>query len=210
MGRPRVLVATRSHHKLAEVRAILGGTLRIAGGPVELVDLDTAGIPPDAREDEIEAFASFRENALAKARHFAARSGLPTVADDSGIVVHALGGAPGVRSKRFSGRDDLSGRELDDANNALLLERLAGVPDDERTAHYVCAAACVLPQSGAIVALGTSAGRILHAPAGTGGFGYDPLFRVPGVGRSFGELDSDAKHALSHRGRAFRALAAFG
>ncbi len=210
MTRPRVLVATRSHHKLAEVRAILGGTLRLAGGPVDLVDLEMLGIPADAREDEIEAFDTFRDNALAKARHFAARSGLPTIADDSGIVVHALGGAPGVRSKRFAGRADLSGQALDDANNTLLLERLAAVPDAERTAHYVCAAACVLPQQGAIVALGTSAGRILRAPAGTGGFGYDPLFLVPEMGCSFGQLDSVAKHAVSHRGRAFRALAAFG
>lgn len=206
----RVLVATRSGHKLEEVRAILGDSLRIHGEPVELVDLEAVGIEESPEEDSIEVFDTFIENALAKARYFCERSRLPTIADDSGIVVHALNGEPGVRSKRFSGRADLSGQALDNANNALLLERLTGVPDEARGAHYVCAAALVGDAAGPLVAIGTCSGRILHAAAGSGGFGYDPLFLVAKLGRSFGELDPDEKHLVSHRGRAFRALASCG
>jgi len=203
-----VVVATRSHHKLEEVRAILGGSLRLHGQARDLIDLSSLGIAPTAEEDDIEVFDSFHENALAKARYFAARTGLPTIADDSGIVVHALNGEPGVRSKRFSGRTDLSGQALDDANNARLLERLSGLPDEQRSAHYVCAAALVGAGAGSITGIGTCSGRILHGPAGTGGFGYDPLFLVSELGRSFGELSAQEKHRVSHRGCAFRALAA--
>lgn len=206
----RVLVATRSGHKLKEVRAILGNSLRVHGEPVELVDLVKIGIEASPEEDSIEVFDTFIDNALAKARYFSERSGLATLADDSGIVVHALNGQPGVRSKRFSGRDDLSGQALDNANNALLLERLAGLPDERRGAHYVCAAALVGDVAGPLVAIGTCSGRILHEPAGSGGFGYDPLFHVTELGRSFGELDPDQKHLISHRGRAFRALVSCG
>src|SRR5690606_9108323 len=117
----RALVATRSRHKLEEVRTILGGSLRIHGEVHELIDLVTAGIAPRPEEEDVEAFDTLRENALAKARYFFRLTGMPTIADDSGIVVHALAGEPGVRSKRFSGRSDLSGQALDDANNALLL-----------------------------------------------------------------------------------------
>lgn len=206
----RVLVATRSAHKLEEVRAILGDSLRVHGEPVDLVDLRTIGIEPSPDEESIEAFDTFIDNALAKARYFAERSGLPVIADDSGIVVHALNGEPGVRSKRFSGRDDLSGQALDDANNRLLLERLTGVPDERRGAHYVCAAALVGAAAGPLIAIGTCSGTILHEPTGEGGFGYDPLFRVTELGRSFGELGPNEKHLVSHRGRAFRALLACG
>ncbi|HEU5209906.1 MAG TPA: non-canonical purine NTP pyrophosphatase [Longimicrobiales bacterium] len=204
------VIATRSRHKLEEVRAILGGSLRIHGETLELIDLATAGIQPAPEEDDVEAFETFRENALAKARYFAALTGLPTIADDSGIVVHALDGAPGVRSKRFSGRNDLSGHALDRANNALLLEKLEGVPEQQRAAHYVCAAALVGAWPGSVTGVGTCSGRILHEPVGSGGFGYDPLFWVPELGRSFGELPAELKHGVSHRGRAFRALAACG
>jgi XTP/dITP diphosphohydrolase len=196
----QVLVATRSGHKLGEIRQILAGFPRL-----ELVDLREAGIPESAEEDAVEAFDTFEENALAKARHFAERSGLPVLADDSGLCVDALGGAPGVRSKRFSGRSDLSGEELDRANNALLLERLQGTPQGERTGRYVCAAAMVLPGGEERVFAGTCEGTILAEPRGEGGFGYDPLFWIPAESAAVGELPPERKNELSHRGKAIRA-----
>jgi XTP/dITP diphosphohydrolase len=202
MSRP-VLVATRSGHKLREIRQILEET-----GPVELIDLVRAGIPHDPAEEGIEAFDTFRENALAKARWFAEQSGMKTVADDSGICVDALGGAPGVYSKRFSGRPDLEGEALDAANNALLLERLGDLPAEQRAAHYVCVAAIVDPESGGeVVFRGRCDGVILEAARGEGGFGYDPLFYLPDEGMTFGELDPQRKNRISHRARAFRAAA---
>ena len=197
----RIVVATRSAHKLREIRQILSP---YAG--LELIDLDDAGIPESPGEDAVEAFETFEENALAKARYFAARSPLPVLADDSGICVDVLGGAPGVRSKRFSGRTDLGGSELDGANNALLLERLSGVPESERTGRYVCAAAVVLPDGIEHVSVGTCEGVVLNQPRGAGGFGYDPLFLVPEAGATFGELSPADKDRLSHRGKAMRAL----
>lgn len=197
----RLLVATRSAHKLREIREILQGATRF-----DLIDLDAAGIPPTDEEEGIEAFDTFRENALAKARYFANRANMPTLADDSGIVVNALGGAPGVRSKRFAGRADLSGQALDDANNTLLLERLSALSDEQRAAHYVCVAALALPHGRTASALGTCSGIILHAPAGDGGFGYDPLFFVPSENATFAQLASHVKHRSSHRARALRAL----
>lgn len=198
----RAVLATRSADKLREVREILAP---LPG--LELLGLDEVGIAASPLEDGIEAFHSFRENALAKTRFFAARTGLATLADDSGLVVPALGGAPGVFSKRFSGRDDLAGVQLDEANNRLLLERLRDIPPDRRDAFYVCAAAAAFPDGGLAVALGTTAGRIAAAPDGDGGFGYDPLFFVPALGITLGRVAPDVKHRLSHRGRAFRALA---
>src|SRR5690606_32165409 len=138
-----VVVATRSHHKLEEVRAILGGSLRLHGQARELIDLSSLGIAPATEEDDIEVFDTFHENALAKARYFAARTGLQTMASDSGFVVPALNGGPGVRARRFSGRADLSGQALADANSARLLEHLSGLPDEQRSPHYVGAAALV-------------------------------------------------------------------
>ena len=198
----RLLVATRSEHKLAEIREILP-PLR----GIELLDLRQAGVPPSPEEEGVEAFDSFEENALAKARFFAARSGLPVLADDSGLCVDALAGAPGVRSKRFSGRSDLSGQALDQANNRLLLQKLEGVPPARRAAHYVCAAALVVPGGVEAVRLGRCHGTILEQPRGTGGFGYDPYFESAELGgRTFAEVPPAEKEAVSHRGRAFRAL----
>lgn len=196
----RLLAATRSADKLREIRRILAPYTGL-----EVIDLHEAGIPESPDEDAVEAFDSFEENALAKARYFAARSDLPVLADDSGLCVDALGGAPGVRSKRFSGRSDLRGVELDRANNALLLERLTGVPDPDRTGRYVCAAAVVLPAGTDRVSIGTCEGVILAGPRGSGGFGYDPLFLVPETGSTFGELSPGDKDRLSHRGMAVRA-----
>lgn len=201
--RLRIAVGTRSAHKLAEIRSILG-----ARGDIEIVGLDELGIAATPEEDAVEVFDSFVENARAKAAFYAARTGLPTLADDSGLAVDALGGAPGVRSKRFSGRTDLSGAALDRANIELLLGRLADVPDERRGAHFVCVAALALPDGGSLAAIGTVAGRIAPAPRGTGGFGYDPLFLLPDLGVTFAELSPDEKNRRSHRARAFRALAA--
>jgi XTP/dITP diphosphohydrolase len=197
-----VLVATRSRHKLREIREILAEV----GGP-EVMDLGGAGVEYDPEEEEIERFSTFRENALAKARHFAALSGLRTLADDSGLCVDALDGAPGVQSKRFSGRSDLAGAALDAANNSLLLERLRDVPRGERGAHYVCVAAIAGPGEGEVVFEGRCHGEILEAGRGRGGFGYDPLFFVPAEGATFGELDPGRKNRISHRAAAIRSAA---
>ncbi|HET9452667.1 MAG TPA: non-canonical purine NTP pyrophosphatase [Gemmatimonadaceae bacterium] len=197
-AREPVLLASRSAGKLRELLPMF----EAAGIPV--ADLTAAGLPYDPAEEAIEAFDSFEENALAKARHFFRLTGRPTVADDSGLEVAVLGGAPGVRSKRWSGRDDLEGAALDAANNRRLLEQLRGATD--RRARYVCIAAYV-DALGELIARGEVEGRLLEAPAGAGGFGYDPYF-VPagGDGRTFAELSREEKEQLSHRGRAFAAL----
>lgn len=195
----RVLVlATRSAGKLRELAPML------AEAGFEARTLDDVGIPEDAAaEAPIEAFDTFEANALAKARHFHALSGLPTLADDSGLTVDALGGRPGVHSKRWSQRDDLAGRALDEANNAALARALEGAAN--RRAHYVCVAAYV---DGAreLVARGEVHGAIAHAPSGTGGFGYDPWFVSDELARSFGVATLEEKARVSHRARAVRAL----
>lgn len=199
-----LLIATRSADKLREIREIFSSypSLRIVG-------LQEAGVEEAPEEEGIECFETFEENSLAKARYFAARGGLPTLADDSGVCVDALDGAPGVYSKRFSGRADLGAIELDRANNALLLEKLAGVPLERRTARYVCVVALALPGGEEHTFRGTCEGVILPSERGSGGFGYDPLFFLPEEGLTFGELPPDRKNALSHRGRAIRAAADF-
>ena len=201
--RGRIAVGTRNAHKLEEIRGILD-----AGRGIEIVGLHDLGIPPTPDEDAVEIFDSFIENATAKAAFYAARTGLPTLADDSGLAVDALGGAPGVRSKRFSGRNDLSGAELDRANNQLLLERLNDIPPARRGARFVCVAALAFPDGRAIAVVGTVAGVIAVEPRGQKGFGYDPLFLLPDLGVTFAELSPDEKNRRSHRARAFRALSA--
>jgi XTP/dITP diphosphohydrolase len=172
-----------------------------AGLPV--IGLAEAGIEESPGEEAVEAFDTFEANALAKVRWFHSQSGLDTVADDSGLSVDALGGAPGVRSRRRSGRADLSGQALDDANNRKLLELLRGV--EVRTARYVCAAA-YRGKGGEFVALGETAGEIVLAPDGAEGFGYDPHFLSAELGATFGASSREQKEVVSHRGRAFRAL----
>lgn len=201
MSRP-LLVATRSGHKLREIREIMAQH----GGP-DVMDLEEAGVAYEPAEDSIEVHDTFAENARAKARYFAARSGMRTLADDSGICVDALGGAPGVRSRRFSGRTDLEGAALDSANNQLLLEKLLEFPTGERTAHYICVAALVDPHGAEATFEGRADGLILEAPRGAGGFGYDPLFYVPGEEASFGEIGPERKNRISHRARAIEAVA---
>lgn len=199
----RVVVATRNAGKVREIREILGD----APG-WQVVGLDDLGIPESPEEDDVEAFETFEENALAKARYFARKTGELALADDSGLCVDALNGAPGVRSRRFAAVDEARGERQDQANNRYLLTLLAAVPDEARGAHYVCAAAAAWPDGRELVRTGTCDGAILRAPRGTGGFGYDPLFWVQSEGGAFGELPAERKHALSHRGRAVRALVA--
>jgi XTP/dITP diphosphohydrolase len=197
------VLATRSGDKAREIRAIL------AAAGHALLTLEEAGLAYDPAEEEVEDADTFLGNARAKARFYAARTGRPVLADDSGLVVDALGGAPGVFSKRFSGRADLTGADLDRANNDLLLQRLEGVPLEQRTARYVCAAVLAWPdpRRQPLSAIGTCEGLIATAPEGDGGFGYDPLFLVPDLGATFGTLPPDEKNRRSHRGRAFRTLA---
>lgn len=203
----KLLIATRSSGKMREIRRILG----VVEG-LEVLDPDQAGLPLDAAEDDLEPYDTFEENALSKARWFHAKSGLPVVADDSGISVDALGGAPGVRSKRFApdaGVDGagLEGKELDDANNRHLVRSLADVPEERRTARYVCVAALVETGAKPVFLRGEAPGVVLDAPRGEGGFGYDPFVFDPEVGRTFAEMTPEEKDARSHRGAAFRALA---
>jgi XTP/dITP diphosphohydrolase len=206
----RLVLATRSADKLTEVRAILAHT-----HDIEILSLRDVSLPHAPEEDAVEVYATFRENALAKARYFAARLGdLPVLADDSGLEVDALGGAPGVRTRRFAldeaertGTAAPDAARTDVANNALLLRKLQHTPDGLRGARYVCAAAFVDTHGTNIVAIGTCTGRIAREPKGTGGFGYDPLFLLPGAGVTFGELSAAQKHERSHRAHAFRALA---
>lgn len=192
------LLATRSAGKLRELRPLF------AALGIDVVDLAAAGIPVSADEDDVECFDTFEGNATAKARFFFARGGgRPVIADDSGLEVAALGGEPGVRSRRWSGRLDLSPAELEQANNDLLADRMRDVAD--RRARFVCVAAWCGP-AGVIMARGEIAGRIATTAAGTNGFGYDPLFEVDELGRRMAEATLEEKQRISHRGRAFEAL----
>jgi XTP/dITP diphosphohydrolase len=200
MSATALLIATRSEGKLREIRPIFA----VAG--ITLVSLDDLEIDESDEESELEPYSTFEENALSKARYFYEVSGgIPTIADDSGLEVVALGGRPGVKSKRWAGRTDLRGGELDRANNQALLSSLSEI--EERTARYVCAAAYVAVGH-EVVALGETSGSILHDARGANGFGYDPYFLSTELGRTFGEASRPDKERVSHRGRAFRALLA--
>lgn len=198
----RLVLATRSEHKAREIRQILA-----TAGELDVVSLAEIGVEHDPAEEGIEVYDTFQANAMAKARFFVQMLGKPVLADDSGLCVDALDGAPGVRTKRFSGRDDLDGQALDDANNAALLAALDGVPDERRGAHYVCVAVLHTPSGLSVSAVGTFTGRIGHEPRGSGGFGYDPIFELPERDVTVAELPAEEKNRLSHRARAFRALA---
>lgn len=194
------LLATRNAGKLRELRTLF------ARHGLDVTDLATIGVPETPDEEAIESYETFEENALAKAQHFHSVTGLPTFADDSGLVVHALGGAPGVRSRRWSGRGDLSGAALDAANNATLLHELrrqrVPVP---AAAEFVCAAAFVDDRR-TLVRVGRTAGRVVIPPRGDGGFGYDSYFESEELGRTFGEAPAGVKVGMSHRARGFGAL----
>lgn len=191
-----LVLATRNRGKLAEVVAILAD----AGVAEEILTLDDVHVP-----DTPETGVTFAENALLKAHAVVAATGLPALADDSGLVVDVLGGAPGVFSARWCGRHG-----DDRANLELLLAQLADVPTAHRGARFVCAAAIARPDGTHAVETGEVRGTLTVAPRGSNGFGYDPVFEVVTAQgpRTTAELDSAAKHAISHRGQAFRALAA--
>jgi XTP/dITP diphosphohydrolase len=197
-----LLVATRSAGKMREIRRILAEVPRL-----RVLSPGEMGIEYDPAEEDLEPHDSFEANAFAKARYFMGESGVATVADDSGLRVDALGGAPGVRSKRFAPEEGLDGRARDDANNAYLLERLREVGPAARTARYVCVAAFVGPEHDPVVLEGEAAGLVLEEPRGSGGFGYDPYIFDPNVGKTFAEMTGEEKNQRSHRGMAFRQLA---
>lgn len=199
-GVRQVVVATRNPGKLRELEPLL------ADAGYAAVSLAELGVAESPAEDALECFDSFGMNALAKARHFAALvPAWPVLADDSGLAVAGLGGAPGVRSKRWSERADLSGRELDVANNARLVAAVRELSD--RRARYICAAAWVHGKH-EVVCSGSVNGAIVVEPRGVEGFGYDPYFLCDDVGRTFGEISPEGKAAVSHRARAVRALLA--
>ena len=189
----RILLASRNSKKLLELRRIL--TPSVPG-------LEVVGLDDVAAYDALpESGATFEDNALLKAREGYAHSGLPTVADDSGLAVDALNGMPGVLSARWSGRHG-----DDEANLQLVLDQLADTPDERLGAAFVCAVAFVGPD-GETVVHGHMPGRLIREPRGTNGFGYDPIFVPSGLDRTSGELPAQQKDAISHRGQALRALA---
>ena len=192
----RLLLASRNAKKLVELRRILATTS--AGEQVELIGLADV----DEYAEVPESGLTFAENALIKAREGARRTGLPTVADDSGLTVDALNGMPGVFSARWSGRHG-----DDEANLQLVLGQIGDVPDEHRAGGFVCAAALVWPDGREQVVEGRMPGRIIRAPRGENGFGYDPIFVPDGHRQTSAELSADAKDAISHRGKAFRGLA---
>ena len=192
----RLLLATRNPKKLAELRRILAAG--VGSADLDIVGLDD--VPP--YQEAPETGATFADNALLKAREAARHTGLPAVADDSGLTVDALGGMPGVLSARWAGRS-----RDDDANLRLVLDQVADVPDDRRGAAFVCAAALVTPDGTEQVVEERLAGVLTRNPRGTGGFGYDPIFQPHGDTRTTAEMSPAEKDAISHRGRAFRALA---
>ena len=195
MTSPRLVLATHNRHKLGELRAILHPALP-GLDPDAVVTAGDLGVG-DPREDGL----TFAANALVKARAVASATGLPAVADDSGLAVDVLGGSPGIFSARWSGRHG-----DDRANLDLLLAQLADIADPHRTARFVCAAALVTPDGTEVVEHGTLEGTLATAPRGAHGFGYDPVLVPLGDTRTCAELSPDEKNAISHRGQAFRAL----
>ena len=190
----RVVLATNNAHKLAELRRIVAE----AAPDIEVLGLaDLPGYPESA-----ETGRTFADNALLKARACFAATGLPALADDSGLEVEVLNGMPGVRSARWAGP-----QASDADNNDLLLRQLYDVPRDQRTARFVCAMAAVLPNGAEHLRLGIMSGRLAEAPMGQNGFGYDPLFVADGQAMTNAELAPAAKDAISHRGQAIRAMA---
>ncbi len=191
---PRLVLATANQHKLAELTRIL------ADGRVDVALAGLAEFP--GAPDVAETGATFAENALLKARAIAQFTGLPAVADDSGLCADALNGMPGVLSARWSGRHG-----DDAANLRLLLAQLADVPDERRGAQFVCAAALVLPGGREHVSEGVVRGRLIREPRGQNGFGYDPIFVPESAAITTAEMDPADKDRISHRGKALRGLA---
>lgn len=195
---PRLVLATRNAGKLRELRELLRGQVPGLDVDTQVIDAATAGAP-----DVVESGGTFEENALLKAEQTAQATGLVSVADDSGLAVDILGGAPGIFSARWAGRHG-----DDAANLELLLAQLSDVPAERRGAAFVCAAALAVPggRAGSHTERGELRGTLLTAPRGAGGFGYDPILVPAGLDRSCAELAPEEKNAISHRGTAFRAL----
>ncbi len=197
---PRLVLATHNQGKLLELRELLRGQVPGLDVDTQVVDASTVGGP-----DVAETGVTFAENSLLKARAVAEATGLVAIADDSGLSVDVLGGAPGIFSARWAGQHG-----DDAANLRLLLAQLADVPDTHRGAAFVCAAALAVPASEdgvrEVVEYGQLAGTLLREPRGEGGFGYDPVLQPLGLDRSCAELSPEEKNAISHRGQAFRAL----
>ena len=195
MSRHKLLLATRNKGKIEEFRRILED---IAAGEIELAGLEQF---PDLHDVD-ETGSTFEENALLKAREMSLASGIPAIADDSGLCVDFLNGDPGIFSARWAGSHG-----DDRANTAKVLESLIGVPDEKRSAHFTCVAALALPDGRIHVEEAHFDGWILHSPIGDQGFGYDPIFRPEGYEISSAQMSADAKDAISHRGKSLRAIA---
>jgi len=195
VSRHKLLLATRNKGKIEEFRRILED---IAAGEIELVGLEQF---PDLHDVD-ETGSTFEENALLKAREMSLASGIPAIADDSGLCVDFLNGDPGIFSARWAGSHG-----DDRANTAKVLESLIGVPDEKRSAHFTCVAALALPDGRIHVEEAHFDGWILHSPIGDQGFGYDPIFRPEGYEISSAQMSADAKDAISHRGKSLRAIA---
>ena len=186
----RFVLATGNKGKIVEMQTILHAL------SIETVTMEALGIALEVEETG----QTFLENAILKAEAVSRAAGLPAIADDSGLVVDALGGAPGVHSRRYGG-GNLDDRGLCD----YLLGQMAD--KEQRAARFVCSIVSLFPEHGQISATGVCEGEVLHAPRGTGGFGYDPVFAVNGTGKSMAELSQEEKNAVSHRGRALRSFA---
>lgn len=184
----KLVLASKNRHKLVELQTILGQL------GLEVVLESEVGVDVDVEETGV----TFEENAMLKARAVMEASGMAAIADDSGLMVDALDGAPGVYSARYGGKDS------DQARTAYLLENLRGVPEEKRTARFVSAIACALPDGRIVTARGTCEGKILFETRGDNGFGYDPVFYVPELGMTFAEADGERKNAISHRGNALK------
>ena len=191
----KLLLATRNKGKIEEFRRILDA---VAPGEIELVGLDQF---PDLH-DVIEDGATFQENALKKAREMSLATGIPAIADDSGLCVDALGGDPGIFSARWAGKHG-----DDAANTAKVLDQLRDVADRDRSAHFTCVAALYLPDGRSHCEEARFDGWILRAPIGDYGFGYDPIFRPEGIELSSAQMSAEEKDAISHRGKSLRSIA---
>ncbi len=189
--REKIVFATGNAGKMREIRMIL------ADADVEVLSMKDAGIDPDI----VENGSTFAENALIKARACAKLTGMPALADDSGLVVDYLNGEPGIYSARYMGENTSY-----HIKNHNLIERLDGVPDEKRTARFVCAIAAVLPDGTELVTEGTMEGRIGYEEKGENGFGFDPVFYVPEYGLTSAQMDAEQKNAASHRGKALRKM----
>ena len=191
----KLVIATRNAGKIIEFRRILDA---ISSGAIDLIGIDQF---PDLIDVE-ETGTTFEENALLKARYTAKMTGLPSTSDDSGLCIDALGGAPGIFSARWAGKHG-----DDKVNLEKVLDELKDVPDSQRGAHFICVAALVMPDGREQLAQGRFEGKILRAPVGNQGFGYDPIFAPLGMSISSAEMSAQEKDAISHRGKSLRAIA---